>query len=1352
MTITLLISSLGLLAPTPTKAAPVGETYAWVRTSPAGMIAITYGNGLYVGIQNKQIYTSPDLVNWTKRDVSAQTRKGLNTVKFLNGKFYAATTRDDAQPGATFIYSSDGINWSAGSGSAAYDSYAFSSIAYANGKYLATSSNGGGIVGSSDGIAWSNTTIGIGNTSFYDIKYVSNRFIAVGINRSVGGIVRQSSDNTGTNWGAETPILDTSSMNGLASNGSQVIAVGDSGKISRTDAANPQLPTIAVPSPVTANLTKVAYDSSDGGWYVAVGANGTIITSKDGLNWKNEVATLAYDYYYDVIYGADTFVAVSSGGVYKRVQAYTISFDSNGGSTVNNLIVPINEKATQPAAPTKTGFTFEGWYSDSEALTPFDFTTTPITSDITLYAKWTANRYTVNFNSNGGSSVDSQSVTHNGFVTEPEPPTRVGYEFSGWYANVQLTTPFHFATAAITANTELYAKWAVSSYTVSFQSNGGSSVSSQSVTYNGFATEPAAPTREGHGFAGWYANPQLTTPFHFTTSAITVNTVVYAKWTVNSYTVSFQSNGGSSIGSQSVNYNGFATEPEAPVREGYGFAGWYANAPLTTPFHFATTAITANTAIYAKWTLLPLAAPANVTASAGDKQATISWSSVTGATYYKVFQGTSPNTYNDTPVATVSGSTYNYNVINLTNGITYYFAIKAGNTVTSSVYSNEVAVAPAAVVLPGLSVVNVSSDNPNPAFAKAGDTVTLTFIVNKALNGLPLVTIEGQPVEVVSAGNSVYSAKYTFTGNEASGVVLFTIDFTDTSGNAGERVTNTSDGSSVTFDNEAPSGTLRINDGASLTTTTLVALAITSTDGSGSGNIQMRFSNDNVNWSEWEAAAAAKAWTLTNGSGSKTVYMMLKDAAGNVTAQAVTASIVLQGSSSGSSGSRGSSGASQNESITVNVENSGSTNKTVVSTVIISRTTDANGLKKDNVIFTPEQVAKTVEQLTAAGFSSARVVLPDTKDEVAETNIEIPHASAELLAKGSVGIELITNNVRVDIPDRSLLDFKDDVYFRLVPVKEEDKRKEIEQRARTEQVVKLASGSSNAVVIGRPMMIDTNLQSRPVTLILPLDGTLLTKQQLNDLGVFIEHSDGTKELIQGEIVSYDESGKLGIRFSINKFSTFTIVYIENWNGKEKAESASHKAFISGYTDGLFKPDASITRAEMAAIAAKALDKELKATSVSFTDVPADHWAKDVIDRVTKMGLMEGYPDGSFKPEQTITRAEMASLVARVNNASAGNGASFSDVDGHWAQKAIERAKAANIINGYEDGTFRPEAKLTRAEAVTMISKLLGRGPLNGAASKWTDVPSSHWAYGYILEASIDHTAGQKTNNGEQWVK
>ncbi len=1140
MIVTLLISS-GLFAPTPAKADSAEETYVWTLTSPVVLRAIAYGNNLYVGAGlNGLIYTSPDLVTWTQQDVSAQTNKGVNTVKFLNGKFHAATGRDDGRTGAFFIYSSDGTNWSAGTSSTNYNSYEFSSIAYANNKYLATSSNGGGIEQSSTGAAWSNTTVGVGAPRYYDITYVSNRFVLVGssIDNRVG-VVRQSVDNTGTTWESDVSLTNVSRLNGIASDGNQVIAVGDGGTIFRTDATtSPLLPTVAVTSPVNSTLNKVAYDSGNGGLYVAVGMSGAIITSIDGINWKIETATPGLGYYRDVIFGKNTFVAVAGNGVY--IRGAMVSFDSKGGTTVSSQGVPINTKANQPQVPIRTGYTFAGWYTDTETTSLFDFESTTITTNITLYAKWTS--------------------------------------------------------------------------------------------------------------------------------------------------------------------------------------------------------------------LLPLSAPANVTAIVGDQQAMISWSSVTGATYYNIYQGTASNTYSHTPVATVSGTTYHYNAINLTNDTTYYFAIKAGSTENSSTYSNEVVVTPEAVVLPTLSAVNVSSDNPHSDLAKAGDTVTLTFTANKDLNGLPTVVIAGHSADVASVGSSVYTAKYTFRGIEPEGVVAFTIDYADSVGNAGNTVSTTTDGSSVILDNVPPSGTLLINSGASSTATIAVALSVSSTDGNGSGDIQMRFSNDNVDWSAWETVVATKAWTLTGGSGTKTVYMALKDKAGNVATQVISAAIELRATSSGSSSSGGNS--SQIEFITANVENAGNANKTVVSTVIIRRTTDAKGQKKDDFNFTTEQVAKLVEQLAAAGSSSARIVIPDTKDEVSELNVTFPKASAELLGENGIEIELVTSNVRIDIPSDSMQGLKEDIYFRVVPVKEEEKRKETEQRARAEQKVQLGTGSKSADVIGRPMIIETNLQNRPVTLVLPLSEVSLTKQQLDDLGIFIEHSDGTKEFVKGEIVTYGESGKLGIRFVINKFSTFTIVYMENWNKVARADKTSHKAFVSGYSDGLFKPDARITRAEMATIAARVLDKEMRATSISFTDVPAAHWAKDAIDRVTKMGLMKGYPDGSFKPEQTITRAEMASMVVRMKGDIAANfnGSMFPDVDGHWAQKAIVSAKAVGIINGYPDGTFRPEAELSRAEAITMISKLLERGPLSGVNPKWTDVPATHWAFGYIQEASINHAAGKNTDDGEQGVQ
>jgi uncharacterized repeat protein (TIGR02543 family) len=222
---------------------------------------------------------------------------------------------------------------------------------------------------------------------------------------------------------------------------------------------------------------------------------------------------------------------------------YVVSFDSNGGSAVGNQSVLYNGTATEPPAPASTGYTFSGWYADSGLSTAFSFAT-PITSDITLYAKWTLSTYTVSFNSTGGSAVSSQTVDYNATASQPTAPTRTGYTFSGWYADSGLTTAFVFSTP-ITSNITLYAKWTINTYTVSFESNGGSAVGSQTVNFNATATEPPEPTRTGYNFVAWYAGVSMVTPFDFATP-ITGPIKLYAKWADKTYKVSIVSGVGSS--------------------------------------------------------------------------------------------------------------------------------------------------------------------------------------------------------------------------------------------------------------------------------------------------------------------------------------------------------------------------------------------------------------------------------------------------------------------------------------------------------------------------------------------------------------------------------------------------------------------------------------------------------------------------------------------------------------------------------------------------------------------------------------------------------------------------------------
>lgn len=192
-----------------------------------------------------------------------------------------------------------------------------------------------------------------------------------------------------------------------------------------------------------------------------------------------------------------------------------------------------------------------------------------------------------------------------------------------------------------------------------------------------------------------------------------------------------------------------------------------------------------------------------------------------------------------------------------------------------------------------------------------------------------------------------------------------------------------------------------------------------------------------------------------------------------------------------------------------------------------------------------------------------------------------------------------------------------------------------------------------------------------------------------------------------------------------------------------AKTGVHKAYLKGYTDNCFRPKKEITRAEAAVIVAKFVTDGSSNTSTSkavFSDVSNNHWAKGSIELVTKAGLFQGYPDGSFKPDDTIKRGEFATVVYKLLKLKESSGLSnnFTDIKNHWAKKYILELADLKYISGYSDGTFKPENKIKRDECVVLINRALGRGPLNGAKLNFTDVPESYWAFKDIAEGSLDH--------------
>jgi uncharacterized repeat protein (TIGR02543 family) len=282
----------------------------------------------------------------------------------------------------------------------------------------------------------------------------------------------------------------------------------------------------------------------------------------------------------------------------------TVTFNSRGGSAVESQSITIGGTATKPDPnPARNGYSFEFWCTDAAANNEFDFST-PITGDITLFARWKV-IYTVTFQSNGGSAVPPQTVDVGGKVIYPTIPEREFYLFGIWCTDIGLTNEYDFNTV-VTSSFTLYAKWTQVSNPVTFQSNGGSAVPTQTVEIGGFATKPIPdPEREGYTFIRWCSDQALTDEFIFNSTPINYPTTIYAKWEINIQTVTFNSEGGSMVENQSIQYGGLAVYPPVPTKEECFFIMWYYieivdEVEVYVEYDFSQPVIS-NVSLHAKW-------------------------------------------------------------------------------------------------------------------------------------------------------------------------------------------------------------------------------------------------------------------------------------------------------------------------------------------------------------------------------------------------------------------------------------------------------------------------------------------------------------------------------------------------------------------------------------------------------------------------------------------------------------------------------------------------------------------------------------------------------------------------------
>ncbi|MBX8935332.1 InlB B-repeat-containing protein [Enterococcus gilvus] len=272
-----------------------------------------------------------------------------------------------------------------------------------------------------------------------------------------------------------------------------------------------------------------------------------------------------------------------------KIETYTVTFDSNNGSAVSPMTYTIEKGIASFETPTRLGYTFEGWYDGEEKVTEIK---DGETGNRTLEARWKLETYKVTFNSNGGTKVSEKEYTIEKGIASFETPTRTGYTFDGWYDG---QTKVESIPNGETGNRSLEAKWKIETYTVTFDSNNGSTISPMTYTIEKGIDSFETPTRTGYTFEGWYDGEDKVTKIE---KGETGNRTLIAKWTPVTYKVTFDSAGGNAIDPMPYTIEETISTLPTPTRKGHKFMGWFEGENLVTEIPIGGTS---DRTLTAKW-------------------------------------------------------------------------------------------------------------------------------------------------------------------------------------------------------------------------------------------------------------------------------------------------------------------------------------------------------------------------------------------------------------------------------------------------------------------------------------------------------------------------------------------------------------------------------------------------------------------------------------------------------------------------------------------------------------------------------------------------------------------------------
>ncbi|MDQ0919460.1 InlB B-repeat-containing protein [Paenibacillus sp. V4I5] len=1012
----------------------------------------------------------------------------------------------------------------------------------------------------------------------------------------------------------------------------------------------------------TVNSYTVAYDSNGAtsgsvpasgshnyNTSVAVQGNtgGLVKTGHTFAGWTTALDGSGTDYV-----ASDTFtIGADHMTLYAKwtVNSYTVAYDGNGATSGNVPAISSHDFNTGVAvlgntgSLEKTGHTFAGWTTtaDGSGTTYVESDTFTIgAANVTLYAKWTANSYTVSYNGNGSTSGITPADNSHDYNTGITVPGNIGslektgHTFAGWNteadgSGTNYTAADTFSIGA--ADVTLYAKWIVNSCTVSFVSNGGSPVSVQTATYGSTTTKPSDSTKTGYTFAGWFTDIDLSVEFSFTT-AITGDTTLYAKWTINSYTVSYDSNGSTGGGTPtggSHDYNTSVTvlgNTGSLVKTGHTFEGWNATADGSGTNYTALDTFTidaANVTLYAKWVVNRYtvtyngngAMSGNVpTDGSYDYNTSVAVPGNTGSLVKSGYTFAGWNTEADG-----SGTGYGAGAMFVmgTSNIALYAQWLNSNALLAGLFVDQ------GILSPSFSLSN------------------LYYIVDmdNAVSNLNLSLLKENPTQTVSVTGAVYQSV-------TNAVYSYQVSNLIVGSNLIQIRVNAQDGTTNMY-------TVTVNRAAEL---------------SGNADLSNLALSNGALSPNFAPGTTAYTSSVANGVSSINVTASTQNSKAKIT---VNGNTVASGKASDAINLN-----VGNNPVTVVVTAENGTTKTY--TIAVNRTSSNNS----------GESSSTPPTSTSGGIvnlKEGKLTLPAGKPG----NVNLKDIVMVSIPAGATDQELILTLEQV-LVIQNLLTEKD------VPV------------SPIYEILK--SFTENFL--------------KPVTLTIAFDPASLKSNQTPAIFYFDEMNKEWVEVAGGKI-----NGAY-ITVKVDHFTKFAVFAVEqasdesakgqpgdiqfsdisgHWAGAN-IKQAVNGGIVTGYPEGTFKPDATVTRAEFAVMLMNTLKPQGEGAALAFTDTAAiGSWARKAVAQAKQAGIINGYEDGSFRPDAQMTRAEMAVMMANALNQSNEGSIStgFADDQGipEWAKNAVAAIKKLGIVEGKGTNTFDPNANTTRAETVTVLLKI-----------------------------------------------